>query len=331
MMELRLANHSSYPRVGPSREEQRLRRAYAQRERGEISEEQFQQVQDSVVEEVIREQAEAGVEVVTDGQIRWYDPVSHLAGRLHQVEVNGLLRYFDTNFYFRQPVITGKIQRAKPLILEEFRYAQKISPRPVKPVLTGPYTLAISSICETTSYRRLEALVLDFSEALAQEVSALAAAGAKLIQIEEPAILKYPKDFPLLRKALKLLSQAKGLSQLALYTYFGDATPLYESLQELPVEILGFDFTYASRLPEKIAKLGSQKILGLGLVDGRNTRMEIAEQVFPILEKILPHLPGVLAYLNPSCGLEYLPREKAAAKLRFMKELIDTFLHGRKR
>ncbi len=330
-MQLCLANHSSYPRVGPSREEQRLRRAYAQRERGEISEEQFQQVRDSVVEEVIREQVEAGMEVVTDGQIRWYDPISHLAGRLRQVEVNGLLRYFDTNFYFRQPVIKGKIQREKPLILEEFRYAQTVSPRPVKPVLTGPYTLAISSIRETPVYRALAPLVLDFSEALAQEISALTTAGAEVIQVEEPAILKHPKDLPLLRKALEPLRKSKGSSQLALYTYFGDATPLYESLQKLPVEILGFDFTYAPKLPAKIARLGSQKILGLGLIDGRNTRMETAEEVLPILEKVLPRLPGGLAYLNPSCGLEYLPRERAVAKLRLMKELRETFLHGGKR
>lgn len=327
-MELCLANHSSYPRVGPSREAQRLRRAYAQRERGEISEEQFQQVQDSVVEEVVREQAAAGLELVTDGQIRWYDPISHLAGRLRRVEINGLLRYFDTNFYFRQPVIKGRVERVRPMILEEFRYTQQVSPRPVKPVLTGPYTLAVSSIRETPVYRRLAALVLDFSEALAQEVSALASAGAKVIQLEEPAILRHPKDLPLLRKALEPLRQAKGSSRLALYTYFGDATPLYESFQELPVEILGFDFTYAPKLPAKVARLGSQKILGLGLIDGRNTRMETAERVFPILDKVLPRLPRGFAYLNPSCGLEYLPREKAVAKLGLMKELRDTFLHG---
>ena len=131
--------------------------------------------------------------------------------------------------------------------------------------------------------------------------------------------------------ALELLSQAKGSSQLALYTYFADATPLYESLQELPVDILGLDFTYAPRLPETIARLGSRKTLGLGLIDGRNTRMEAAPQVFPILEKILPRLSGGIAYLNPSCGLEYLPRDKAVAKLRLMKELRDTFLQrGRK-
>ncbi|MCI0483477.1 MAG: hypothetical protein L0Y78_02720 [candidate division NC10 bacterium] len=330
-MELVLANHSSYPRVGASREQQRLRRAYAQRERGEISPDDFSRVQDSVVAEVIQEQAHAGCELLTDGQIRWYDPVSHLAGKLNQVEINGLLRYFDTNFYFRQPVIKGRVAGNGPLVAEDFRYARAISPRPIKAVLTGPYTLAVSSIRQTPVYRQLSTLVLDLGEVLAQEVRALAGAGAEVIQVEEPAILKHPKDLRVLHKALKPLNQAKGSSRLALYTYFADATPLYESLQELPVDILGFDFTYAPKLPEKIAKLGSQKVLGLGLIDGRNTRMEAAPQVLPILEKILPRLSGGLVYLNPSCGLEYLPREKAGAKLRLLKELRDAFLQRGKR
>ena len=325
-MELRLANHSSYPRIGASREQQRLRRAYAQRERGEISPEDFNQVQDSMVAEVIEEQADAGCELLTDGQIRWYDPISHLVGKLAHVEINGLLRYFDTNFYFRQPVIKGKVERRGSMIMEELRYAQKISPRPMKAVLTGPYTLAVSSIRQTPVYRELSTLVMDFSEALAQEVSALAAAGAEVIQVEEPAILKHPRDLPLLGKALIPLSQARGSAQLALYTYFGDATTVYEALHELPVQILGLDFIYAPGLPEKIATLGSEKSLGLGVIDGRNTRMETVEQVHRILERILPRVRGEVVYLNPSCGLEYLPREKAVAKLRLLKEIRDAFL-----
>ena len=122
------------------------------------------------------------------------------------------------------------------------------------------------------------------------------------------------------------MSQARGSAQLALYTYFGDATSIYEALQELPVQILGFDFTYAPQLAERVAAVGSQKSLGLGVIDGRNTRMETAEQVAPILDKVLPHVRGEVAYLSPSCGLEYLPREKAEAKLRLMKEIRDTFL-----
>jgi 5-methyltetrahydropteroyltriglutamate--homocysteine methyltransferase len=171
---------------------------------------------------------------------------------------------------------------------------------------------------------------MDLSAALAREVNALATAGAEVIQVEEPAILQHPQDLPLLQQALTALSEARGSARLALYTYFGDAAPVYEALQELPVQILGFDFTYAPKLPDKIATVGSQKSLGLGVIDGRNTRMETAKDVFPLLEKVLPHVPGEIVYLNPSCGLEYLPRDKAVAKLTLMKELKEAFLQERK-
>jgi 5-methyltetrahydropteroyltriglutamate--homocysteine methyltransferase len=104
-MELILTTAGSYPRIGDAPELQRHRRAYAQRERSEISEEAFRAIEDEVTTEVIREQIEAGIELVTDGQVRWYDPYSHLARNFEGIEINGLLRLFDTNFYFRQPVV----------------------------------------------------------------------------------------------------------------------------------------------------------------------------------------------------------------------------------
>ncbi|MBI2544234.1 MAG: methylcobamide--CoM methyltransferase, partial [Candidatus Rokubacteria bacterium] len=96
-MQLILSTAGSYPRIGDVPDLQRHRRAYAQRERGDISAEELRKVEDEVVAGVIREQIEAGIEVVTDGLIRWYDPYSHFARGLEGVEINGLLRLFDTN------------------------------------------------------------------------------------------------------------------------------------------------------------------------------------------------------------------------------------------
>lgn len=302
-----------------------MRRAYAQWERGEISDVEFQKVQDSVVEEVILEQIEAGLDLVTDGQIRWYDPISHLTGRMEGIQTDGLLRFFDTNFYFRQPVIMGKVWRRKPLVLDEFCFAKTVSSKPVKVVLTGPYTLARSSILKTDAYRDFKELVLDLAGVLSQEVAELAAEGAECIQIDEPSILKHQADLDLFKEALAALAAVKGSTHLALYTYFGDVTPFYEVFQTLPVDILGLDFTYSVELPELIRRVGSEKVLGLGLIDGRNTKLETKEAFFPVLEKVLSRLRGPFAYLNPSCGLEYLPRDRAFAKLCRMKALKDEF------
>lgn len=327
-MQIVLTTAGSYPRIGDAPELQRHRQAYAKRERGEMSEEAFGKVEDEATAEVIRAQIEAGIELVTDGQVRWYDPYSHLARRLEGVEINGLLRLFDTNFYFRQPVVKGPIRRKRPILLPEYEFARSVSSRPVKPVLTGPYTLARGSILGA-GYGSVHALALAYAEALALEVGDLARAGATLIQVDEPAILRHPEDLNVLEEALAPLARERGTARLALHASFGDVTPLYRDLQALPVDILGLDFTYSPKLPALIADAGSSKLLALGIIDARNTKLETAEGVFPILDTVLPALGSGPVYLMPSCGLEFLPRERARQKLETMKRLRDTYLGGR--
>jgi 5-methyltetrahydropteroyltriglutamate--homocysteine methyltransferase len=325
-MELILANHSSYPRIGESAEYQALRRTIAQREKGEKTEADLRAAEARMTELALTEQIEAGLDVVTDGQIRWHDPISHLAGKLGGIHINGLLRFFDTNFYFRQPVVEAKIERTKALVVEDFLFAQGKSSRPVKAVLTGPVTLARHSIAKNGMAGAFEKLVEGYTEALAPEVAALAAAGATLIQLEEPALLKRPEDWSLLERSLPWLAAAKRSAQLALTTYFGDAAPLYARLQELPVDVLGFDFTYSPVLADVIARDGSSKTLALGLLDGRNTKLEDPNAVAKTLERVGSHLSSGRAYLTPSCGLEYLPRDRARGKLRHLATVQKTFL-----
>ncbi len=313
-MELLSASTGSYPRIGDRPEQQHHRQAYAKRDRGEISEKEFEQVQDEVTKEVIEEQVRAGLDVVTDGQVRWYDPISHFARELDGCEVKGLLRFFDTNFYFRQPVIKGKLVRREPILKREFSFAKGAS-KPVKPVVTGPYTLAKLSINRRGD--GFQQLVDEFASVIAQEVQELAGEGAELIQIDEPAILKNPADFQVFEKAIQKVVAVKDKARIALYTYFGDAAPLYEKLIKLPVDVLGLDFTYSPKLPETIARLGCDKELGLGLIDGRNTRIEKETEVLGVLKSILPKIKSKRVYLNPSCGLgDYLPREIAFKKLQ---------------
>jgi 5-methyltetrahydropteroyltriglutamate--homocysteine methyltransferase len=278
-----------------------------------------------VAKATIREQEEAGLDLVTDGQIRWYDPVSHLAGKLEGVKIDGLLRFFDTNFYFRQPIITAKLGWKGPWVQDEFIFAKKVSKKQVKQVLTGPYTLAKLSIIQTNAYPRFRDLVVDFAELMSREIEGLVRAGAAMIQIDEPAIIRHPNDFEILREAVTTLASKKGKSKLALYTYFGDVAPIYDRLQSLSVDILGLDFTYSSQLLDRVARDGSDKRLGLGLIDGRNTRVETKEEVFKHLNRILPKLKGDICYINPSCGLEYLPRDKAYRKLANMAKLKKLF------
>ena len=327
-MELILTSHSSYPRIGDSAEDQLLRRTIAQWEKGEKTNADLRDAEDQMTERAIRDQVDAGLEVVTDGQIRWYDPISHLAGKLAGVRINGLLRLFDTNCYFRQPVVHSRLEWTKPLTVEDFLFAKKRSSRPVKPVLTGPYTLARLSLREDGA-GNIGKLVDDYAAILAEEVAALAAAGATLIQVDEPALLRHAGDFAQVERSIAALAARKGSAQLALVVYFGDCAPVYEKLQKLPVDLLGLDFTYNPRLVDMVRSLGSSKALALGLVDGRNTKLEDPAAVARQLERVAEKIASGRAYLTTSCGLEYLPRDRAQSKLKRLAKIKKTFQGSR--
>jgi 5-methyltetrahydropteroyltriglutamate--homocysteine methyltransferase len=336
-MTLTLAHTGSYPRIGDSAELQVLRRAIAGFDRGERTLADLAEAENQMTRRAIEEQAAAGIEVVTDGLIRWNDPVSYLAGKLNGVRVNGLLRLFDTNFYFRQPVIEAKPERKGALTVEDFRFASETlgaaangnaGARKVKPVLTGPYTLARHSLVESADMNAIEPRAMAYAEALAAEIGALADAGSEIVQIDEPSILLNPCDWNLFTQALGRLVAARDEARkrgrkidLVLYVYFHDCAPLYGKLISLPVDGLGLDFSYNPRLADLVAEAGSPIPLALGLVDGRNTKLERPADVAPVVTRLLPRITGERAWIGPSCGLEYLPRDRAQAKLALLKEI----------
>lgn len=319
-MEIMTASSGSYPRVGESPGQLRLRKAYRDWEKDKVSDEELEEVYRDYTKEVIREQEEAGLDVVTDGQLRWYDPLSHLAKGIGGCEINGLLRYFDTNFYFRQPVVVEDLGLEEPIVKDEFVFARDVSRRVLKPVITGPYTLAKYSI--DRHYGDFSDLVSDFSKIIAREVGELADAGAKEIQVDEPGILRNKEDFSIFSEAIERVADTKGESRLGLYVYYGDSSPLYERFQRLPVDLLGLDFTYSPDLPDLIEEKGSGKALGLGLIDARNTKIENPDTVLSILERVVPRVDADRVYLNPTSGIELLPRTRAFEKVENMVDIV---------
>src|SRR3972149_5063765 len=106
---------SGYPKIANHPGGQRLRRAIAQFDEGRLSQAQLDEVADEVTREVIEEQVAAGLDLITDGLIRWQDDFSYTARALEGLRTTGLLRYFDTNTYFRQPVTTGAVRWARAI------------------------------------------------------------------------------------------------------------------------------------------------------------------------------------------------------------------------
>jgi len=336
---------NSYPRIGDRPAEQILRRALHGVDRGELQPSEVAGAEDEMTRMALRDQSEAGMDLLSDGQIRWHDPVSHVARGLAGFRIEGLLRYFDTNTYYRQPAAAGPIGRERPFLAEAYRFAAAAAaPRPVKGIVTGPITLA--RLSRDARGRGMRDLALEIASALNRELLDLEAAGAAIIQVDEPVLARFPEAADLLRLAMRRLVAGLTSARVILATSFGDATPFSDDLAALPVAMLGFDVVAAldrmktaatAREETAAAGLGTRLAAGLvpgtglllGVIDGRNTRLEdpgetYEQRVRPILEALRAAQRATSeVHLAPNHGLEFLPRDTARAKLSRLAALRD--------
>lgn len=308
----------SYPRIGDAHEEQELRRAIARLDKGDATPADVREAERATVRAVLREQEAAGIDVVTDGQVSWYDSQSHIAGGFEGVEVGGLVRYFDTNTYYRQPTVNGPVRWKEPVLLDDWQFAQDASRACVKAVLTGPVTLA--SLALDRHYGKKRALAADFAQSLAEEVAGLRSAGVQHIQVDEPILTRNPEDLSLVADTLDALAARKGPAQLTLSTYFGDVARIYRDLLELPADLFGLDLVQGEKTWSQVTKYGSEKPLVLGVVDARNTKLEDPEALASRVRALRDSVDLEASYLSPSNGLEFLPRETARRKLAVVAE-----------
>lgn len=266
----------------------------------------------------IQEQEAAGLDLVTDGQIRWQDPVTYIASRLDGLQIGGLLRWFESNTYYRQPRVVGRVRWTAPILRTDFETARQHATRAVKVVLTGPYTIGTLSHPGDNGHR---GLVLELAQALNQELRSLAEADPGWIQVDEPAIVynpsvSYPRDFELFREAMGLLTDGVD-ARLSLYTYHGHVADV-PGLLELPFALFGFDFVQGHPNWRLLEDWPASRGVGLGVVDARNVRMEDEAQLEEQAARAGAAAGAENVHISPSCGLEFLPRDTARRKLELV-------------
>ncbi|MEK6808676.1 MAG: methylcobamide--CoM methyltransferase [Nanoarchaeota archaeon] len=306
----------NYPKVPNLPKPAKLRNAINEFDTGRITLEQLRKIKDEVTIEVIHEQVNAGIDIITDGQIRWDDAQTYFAKDIEGFSINGLIRYFNTNTYYRQPIIETKLKWNRAITVNDFNFAVQNSNVPVKAVVIGPYTLA--RLSKNNSYKDFDELILDLALILNNEVVELQEAGANFIQIDEPAITNNfvddDVDVDLLKEAVAKLF--KGISaKKSLYTYFGTIDGLYPDILDFDIDVLGLDFVMGRENFEILEKADFTKELGFGIIDARNTKLEKKIEIINNIKKITRIVQNDKLYINPSCGLEFLPRENAYAKL----------------
>lgn len=319
----------AYPRTPLPGRPFRLRAAYGQLERGEIDREGFREVQDHLVRELLEEQIDAGLALLTDGQVRWEDPQTAIARGLEGFEITGLLRYFDTNTYYRQPRALAEPAWTHPITVPDWRFAdatvrelaaaRNMEPLPVKACLVGPYTLA--RLSESGNVGR-ERLTLALAEALNRELRALADAGAPVIQVDENALTAIaPGDDAerrLATAALERLTADVDGADLCLAVTMGSAAHAgHDVVFGAPFASHLFDVVTGPDNWRLIESAPREREIVVGIADARNTRPDDeAEMIRASRRAALAGDRGLdLVGLAPSTGLDYLPRDRAKMKI----------------
>jgi len=275
--------------------------------------------------EVIRLQEEVGLDILVHGEMERGDMVAYFAELLSEsMVIGGLVRSYG-NRYYRKPIIIGKLRWQGPMTVEMWRYAQSLTDRPVKGMLTGPYTMVEWSFDEYYPSRR-EA-VLDMARVIHQEAVALEKAGARYIQVDEPAASTRPEEMELVSQGLAVVTEGLKVKTIT-HMCYGDFASVFEQIVRLPVDQLDIETANSDYdLLELFRRHRFDKEVALGVVDVHDHKVETVEEVKEGIRRGLEVLPPQRLYIDPDCGLKTRTWEEAAAKLRVMVQAVREVRH----
>ena len=315
----------NYPKVAQDTYSTKLIGTVSRWQRKELNDAQLEDTQKEITRAIIAEQEAAGLDLISDGQIRWEDIVTPVAGKLEGFEINGLTRWFNNNTYYRRPILHKAPKWTKPILAEQFRFAKSCTKRPVKAVLPGPYTFAY--ISEDKHFKSFSRFAKAMAEILNREAKALIDAGATFIQFDEPAVGFGKTDIKLAVQTLNAATQ--GLkAKTAVATYFGSLNGNLAPLMKAKVDVIGIDIVSDPKSLKALKQSKITKELALGCVDARNTKLESITELHAVINVVRKHVPLDRLYLNPNCGLEFLPHPQALAKIRRLAEAAKTYQQG---
>ena len=294
-----------------------LQKARNANARGKLGESELTELERKATEEWIRRQERLDIDILVDGEMYRGDMVAYFAERLDGFRIGGLVRSFG-NRYYHKPIIASKVSRPKPMTVDWFRYTQSLTDRPVKGMLTGPYTMLDWSYNEAYKTRRDAALAL--AEVVRQEAEDLQAAGARYIQIDEPAIHARPEEIDIAIEAMGLVTQnldAKTISHIC----YGDFAAIYPKVLELPVDQLDLAMAnYGYRWLELFNKDPFTKELAIGIVDVHSHEIETVAAAAEGIRKGLRHVSKERLLPHPDCGLKTRTIEESEEKCRVVVE-----------
>jgi 5-methyltetrahydropteroyltriglutamate--homocysteine methyltransferase len=283
------------------------------------------QAQDDATELAIRAQERAGLDLLTDGEIRRESYSNHFATALEGVDVDNPGSALDRSGHPNPvPRIIGPIHRPHPVQVRDLEFLRAQTDRPVKMTVPGPFTM--SQQAQNHHYPDLESAAMDYAAAVNAEIRDLFAAGVDVVQVDEP----YLQARPDAARAYGLAALNRALNGVrgttAVHLCFGYAAIIHErppgysflpELADCPVDQIAIE-TAQSRLDLGMLADLSDKTIILGVIDLSTAEVETAEAVAARVRRAYPYVPPDRLVIAPDCGMKYLARKAAEGKMRAM-------------
>jgi 5-methyltetrahydropteroyltriglutamate--homocysteine methyltransferase len=255
----------------------------------------------SAVETAVADQIGAGIDIISDGQVRG-DMITTFASKLPGV---------------REQEVIGKIQPASGAITAaDTKYALSKFPK-VKGIITGPSTLAHGLHLSTPMYRNKEELALDLAAALIVEARSLEAAGVTLLQIDEPILSTGIADLAIGKQAVEMIASSVHIP--ACMHVCGNIANVIDEILKYNVTVLDFEFSNNQANLDIISRRDlTGKMLGYGCVDSSSEDIDGVPEIRKRIEKAVEYFDPKILLIDPDCGMRMRSREAAYWKLKNM-------------
>ncbi len=291
-----------------------------------VAPEFLEQAQDDATILAVRDQERAGIDIVTDGEMRRESYSNRFATALDGVDIDNPGQAPTRTPGKTQPVprVAGPIRRRHAVETRDVRFLRANTERQIKITVPGPFTMSMQT--QDDYYKDEVRLAMDYAAAVNEEIKDLFAAGADIVQIDEPYMQARPakaKEFGVkaLNRALEGVTDPTVVHLCFGYSAFVKQRPSgYSFLPELENAVaqhISIE-TAQSRLDCAVLERLPSKSIMLGVIDLSDMRIETPEIVADRIRRALPHVAAERLVIAPDCGMKYLPRDIAFGKLKAM-------------
>lgn len=299
-----------------------VQHARARFAKGQLSRQELEALEKKATEFWMTTQQEIGVDVAVDGEQYRGDMVTYFAEQMDGFEIGGLVRSYG-NRYYHKPIIVSEVRWRGPITVGWWRFAQSLSSIPVKGMLTGPYTVMDWSFNEYYPDRKTTCMAL--ARELRKEVEALIEAGAKIIQIDEPALSVRPEELPIAVEAMQIVTEGLPAYFIS-HACYGAFEKIYPDMLKLPIDNFDLEMSNSNLdLLDLFKRIPFTKDLSFGVVDVHSHVIEDVETVCARVRQGLEVVPKEALWIDPDCGLKTRTVDEAIAKLRRCVEAARRF------